>query len=79
MLVHKVSTECIHASCDLSTYGDGLVEFMPGRICHVKDPNVETIFSDCKHQLRGRVLGILQDRANVVIILCTHWQMSSSK
>ena len=28
--------------------GDGLIEFMPEYVCHIKDVNVEAMLCDCK-------------------------------
>ena len=50
-----------------SAQGDGLVELMPEHVCHVKDEGYTIRLSASG----GRVLDILQDSTNV-IILCSH-------
>ena len=76
-----VSPGCIRGSCalniELCVWGDGLVEPMPKDVHHFRNANIEaTVWLGASG---GRVFGILQDRANVVIILCNHRHMSCSK
>ena len=71
----------MHACIKYATHrvqGGELVELLSEHVCQVKNANVEAILSDYEHQ-EEESWGILEDRAKIVIISCTHWQLSCSK
>ena len=76
MLKLEVSIEWIHGSCALTVQLSEfrvmalytIVEFMSKHICHVKDVNVDTILTACKHQVKeswGKL-------GNLKKIFCAH-------